>query len=114
MSQRAWSLMGARSEARTSMSEATSFRAAALPTSSESGRTNFRTSVIHLDRPGDPAVFSEQVRADAAELISRYPVGQSRSALLPLLHLVQSEQGHVTPDGIAFCADVLGITKAQV
>jgi NADH-quinone oxidoreductase subunit E len=27
---------------------------------------------------------------------------------------VQSEQGYVTPDGIAFCADVLGITKAQV
>jgi NADH-quinone oxidoreductase subunit E len=76
--------------------------------------TNFRTSVINLDRPGDPSVFSDQVRADAAELIARYPKGQSRSALLPLLHLVQSEQGYVTPDGIAFCSDVLGITKAQV
>jgi NADH-quinone oxidoreductase subunit E len=76
--------------------------------------TNFRTSVINLDRPGDPSVFSEKTRAEAAELISRYPEGQSRSALLPLLHLVQSEQGYVTPDGIAFCADVLGITKAQV
>ena len=75
---------------------------------------NFRTSVIQLDRPGDPSVFSDQVRADAAELISRYPEGQARSALLPLLHLVQSEQGHVTPDGIAFCADTLGLTKAQV
>jgi NADH-quinone oxidoreductase subunit E len=75
---------------------------------------SFRTSVINLDRPGDPSVFSEQVRADAAELISRYPVGQARSALLPMLHLVQSEQGYVTPDGIAFCSDILGITKAQV
>ena len=54
------------------------------------------------------------MRADAAELISRYPVGQARSALLPMLHLVQSEQGYVSPDGIAFCADTLGITKAQV
>jgi NADH-quinone oxidoreductase subunit E len=78
------------------------------------GRTNFRTSVINLDRPGDPSVFGEQTRAEAAELISRYPEGQSRSALLPLLHLVQSEQGYVTPDGIAFCADLLGLTKAQV
>jgi NADH-quinone oxidoreductase subunit E len=85
-----------------------------LPTSAEAGRTNFRTTVINLDRPGDPSVFSEQVRKEAAELIARYPEGQSRSALLPLLHLVQSEQGYVTPDGIAFCADVLGITKAQV
>jgi NADH-quinone oxidoreductase subunit E len=76
--------------------------------------TNFRTSVINLDRPGDPRVFSDKTRAEAAELIGRYPEGQERSALLPLLHLVQSEQGHVTPDGIAFCADVLGITKAQV
>ena len=85
-----------------------------LDTSAGAGQSNFRTSVIHLDRPGDPSVFGEQVRADAAELISRYPEGQSRSALLPLLHLVQSEQGYVSPDGIAFCADALGITKAQV
>jgi NADH-quinone oxidoreductase subunit E len=41
-------------------------------------------------------------------------MGRSRSALLPLLHLVQTEQGHVTPQGVAFCAEVLGITKAQV
>jgi NADH-quinone oxidoreductase subunit E len=85
-----------------------------LPTNADAGRTNFRTSVINLDRPGDPSVFSDQVRADAKELISRYPKGQARSALLPLLHLVQSEQGYVTPDGIAFCADTLGLTKAQV
>jgi NADH-quinone oxidoreductase subunit E len=70
--------------------------------------------VIQLDRPGDPSVFGEQTRAEAAEIIARYPEGQSRSALLPLLHLVQSEQGYVTTDGIAFCADTLGITKAQV
>jgi NADH-quinone oxidoreductase subunit E len=85
-----------------------------LPTNSDAGRESFRTSVIHLDRPGDPSVFGEQTRAEAAEIIARYPAGQSRSALLPLLHLVQSEQGYVTTDGIAFCADILGITKAQV
>ncbi|HEU5266399.1 MAG TPA: NADH-quinone oxidoreductase subunit NuoE [Jatrophihabitans sp.] len=85
-----------------------------LPTSADMGRTNFRTSVINLDRPGDPSVFSDQIRAEAAALISRYPEGQARSALLPMLHLVQSEQGYVTPDGIAFCADLLDLTKAQV
>ena len=42
--------------------------------------------------------------ADAAEIIARYP--QARSALLPMLHLVQSEEGYVTPDGIAFCAEL--------
>jgi NADH-quinone oxidoreductase subunit E len=82
--------------------------------SADSGRSNFRTTVINLDRPGDPTVFDEQTRREAAELIARYPAGESRSALLPLLHLVQSVQGYVTPDGIAFCADALDITKAQV
>jgi NADH-quinone oxidoreductase subunit E len=31
-----------------------------------------------------------------------------------MLHLVQSEEGYVTPAGIAFCAEVLGLTKAEV
>jgi len=76
--------------------------------------TNFRTSVINLERPGDPSVFDEKTRTEAAAIIARYPEGQERSALLPMLHLVQSVQGHVTPDGIAFCAEAIGITKAQV
>lgn len=75
---------------------------------------HFRTSIVQLDRPGDPSVFGEQTRAEAAELIARYPAGQARSALLPMLHLVQSEQGYLTPDGIAFCAEQLELTKAQV
>ncbi len=50
--------------------------------------------------------------AEAAEIIGRYP--RPRSALLPLLHLVQSEQGYVSEDGIAFCAEQLGLTKAEV
>jgi len=56
--------------------------------------------------------LTEQTRADAVELAGRYP--QSRSALLPLLHLVQSAEGTVTPDGIALCADVVGLTTAEV
>jgi NADH-quinone oxidoreductase subunit E len=75
---------------------------------------NFRTSVIQLDRPGDPSVFDAATVADAQAIIARYPEGGSRSALLPMLHLVQSVQGHITPDGIAFCAEQLDITKAQV
>src|SRR5690242_21306021 len=59
-------------------------------------------------------VFSEVTRERARQIIARYPEGRSRSALLPLLHLVQSEEGFVSPDGIAFCAEVLGITRAQV
>jgi NADH-quinone oxidoreductase subunit E len=48
----------------------------------------------------------------AGEIIERYP--RSRSALLPLLHLVQAEEGHVTEDGVAYCAGKLGLTEAEV
>jgi NADH-quinone oxidoreductase subunit E len=50
--------------------------------------------------------------ADATEIIGRYP--KPRSALLPLLHLVQAEQGYVTAEGIAFCAERLGLEEAEV
>jgi NADH-quinone oxidoreductase subunit E len=63
--------------------------------------------------PGASALAAK-FDAQARELISRYPEGRSRSALLPLLHLVQSEHGYVTPDGVEYCAAVLGLTKAQV
>ena len=56
--------------------------------------------------------LDQETRALAQQIIDQYP--QSRSALLPMLHLVQAEEGYVTPEGIAFCADVLGLTKAEV
>jgi NADH-quinone oxidoreductase subunit E len=54
----------------------------------------------------------ERLVADARAIIARYPV--PRSALLPMLHLVQSEEGYVSPDGIALCADLLDLTTAEV
>lgn len=51
---------------------------------------------------------------EALEVIARYPAGRERSALLPLLHLVQTQEGYVSPAGVAFCAELLGINKAQV
>lgn len=57
-------------------------------------------------------VFGDDVVAKAQELIGRYP--ESRSALLPMLHLVQSVQGFVSREGIAFCAEQLGLTEAEV
>jgi NADH-quinone oxidoreductase subunit E len=60
--------------------------------------------------------FSNDVLArldvDAKDIIARYP--QARSALLPLLHLVQSEEGYVSPHGIEYCAGLLDLTSAEV
>ncbi|WP_062982127.1 NADH-quinone oxidoreductase subunit NuoE [Nocardia anaemiae] len=54
----------------------------------------------------------ERLEIDAKEVIARYP--EPRSALLPLLHLVQAEEGCVTGTGIEFCAEQLGLTGAEV
>src|SRR3954462_10429000 len=56
--------------------------------------------------------LTDATRQQARELMARYP--KPRSALLPLLHLVQAEEGYVTPEGIALCAELLGLTKAEV
>ncbi|MGO4200288.1 NADH-quinone oxidoreductase subunit NuoF [Rhodococcus sp. TAF43] len=85
---------------------------------------------VELGRPGDrpsyPPDVHARLAADAEEIIARYetrdaaadhergPDGPGRSALLPLLHLVQSEDGYVSPAGIDFCARQLGLTAAEV
>jgi NADH-quinone oxidoreductase subunit E len=50
--------------------------------------------------------------AELREIAARYP--QPRSGLLPMLHLVQSVEGRVTSRGIEACADILGISAAEV
>ncbi|GAA2675958.1 NADH-quinone oxidoreductase subunit NuoE [Streptomyces lunalinharesii] len=65
-----------------------------------------------LPAPDYPADVKARLAADAREVIARYP--DSRSALLPLLHLVQAEEGHVTRTGVRFCAEQLDLTTAEV
>lgn len=58
--------------------------------------------------------FSKEIRERAQEIIRRYPEGKERSALLPMLHLVQSVEGYISPSGIDFCAEQLRLQKANV
>jgi NADH-quinone oxidoreductase subunit E len=81
------------------------------------GDFGLQTASGHLTVPEQskepwPADVEAQFRRDAAEVISRYP--QKRSALLPLLHLVQSVDGYVTGRGIDLCAELLDLTTAEV
>ncbi len=48
----------------------------------------------------------------AREIIGRYP--RSKSALIPLLHLCQEQDGYVTEDAMAHLAELLGLTPAEV
>jgi NADH-quinone oxidoreductase subunit E len=58
------------------------------------------------------STLDETTYAELREIAARYP--QSRSGLLPMLHLVQSVEGRVTTNGIEACAEILGLTAAEV
>ncbi|HNM98196.1 MAG TPA: NADH-quinone oxidoreductase subunit NuoE [Marmoricola sp.] len=60
----------------------------------------------------DRSVVDEKTYAELREIAARYP--QKRSGLLPMLHLVQSAHGQITPEGIEACAEILEITAAEV
>ena len=48
----------------------------------------------------------------AREIISRYP--RPRSALIPLLHLAQEQDGYVTDEAMEHIGELVGITPAEV
>lgn len=56
--------------------------------------------------------FTATNLARAKETIARYPV--AKSAILPLLHLAQDQDGWVSPQAMEEVADLLGLTPAQV
>ena len=56
--------------------------------------------------------YDDATWAELEEIAARYP--QKRSGLLPMLHLVQSVRGRVTPEGIEACAQILDISAAEV
>jgi NADH-quinone oxidoreductase subunit E len=56
--------------------------------------------------------LSDATYDELRQIAARYP--EARSGLLPMLHLVQSVSGRVTPEGIEACAEILGITAAEV
>jgi NADH-quinone oxidoreductase subunit E len=73
--------------------------------------------ITHFDEPSidftvEDTKITEETWEEMRQIAARYP--QARSALLPMLHLVQSVEGRVTPAGIEACAEILGLTEAEV
>ncbi len=71
----------------------------------------------HFDEPSidfsaTSTAITDETLAELRAIAARYP--QARSALLPMLHLVQSVEGRVTPAGIEACAAILGLSTADV
>ncbi|MDQ3804319.1 MAG: NAD(P)H-dependent oxidoreductase subunit E [Acidobacteriota bacterium] len=63
--------------------------------------------------PAEVAVFSPEVEAEIDGHLAKYPV--RRSAILPLMFIVQRERGgHLDPPGVAYLADRLGVRVTDI
>ncbi len=60
------------------------------------------------------ALLEGPVREDAERIVARYPRGRERSAVMPLLYLVQSIEGRISRDGLREVAGLLELTTAEV
>lgn len=59
--------------------------------------------------------FSEAALAQVKKIIARYPEGKQKSALLPVLHLAQSEfDGWLSPEVMDYVASLLSIKPIEV
>lgn len=59
--------------------------------------------------------FSEEKLKKVDEIITRYPEGKQKSALLPVLHLAQEEfGGWLSPDVMNYVAKLLGLLPIEV
>ncbi|MFQ5706152.1 MAG: complex I 24 kDa subunit family protein [bacterium] len=56
--------------------------------------------------------FSKKSRAQAEEIIRRYP--QKRAAMLPILHLAESEFGAVSPEVEVYVGELLEVPPVKV
>jgi NADH-quinone oxidoreductase E subunit len=62
--------------------------------------------------PKEIAKFSPEVEAEIDSHLAKYPI--KRSALIPLMFVVQRERGYLDPPGVAYLADRLGIRITDV
>ena len=58
------------------------------------------------------ARFTSENTAVADDIIARYP--RPRSAMIPLLHLAQEQDGHLTDEAMEHIAELTGVTPAEV
>jgi len=75
---------------------------------------SFHRSERELEEEGPPFTYTPENRARFDEIVKRYPPDRRRSAVLPALYLAQGQQGYITANAIRYCAELLGITRADV
>src|ERR1700759_3471350 len=66
------------------------------------------------DTQQTPVTFSPELIAKFDDVVSRYPAGKEKSALLPILHLVQAEYGWLSVPAMDKVAEYLKIQDIEV
>jgi len=69
---------------------------------------------FHADAQATPVEFSAKAMQEIQESISHYPAGKQKSALLPILHIAQTEFGWLSPKVMDKVAEILSIQSIEV
>jgi NADH-quinone oxidoreductase subunit E len=70
--------------------------------------------MLRVDEAQAPVEFSPELISKFDDIVSRYPKGKQKSALLPILHLVQAEFGWLSPIAMDKVAEYLSIQHIEV
>src|SRR5580658_8749941 len=70
--------------------------------------------MLRVENAQAPVEFSPELISKFDEIVSRYPAGKQKSALLPILHLVQAEFGWVSAPAMDIVAEYLEIQAIEV
>jgi NADH-quinone oxidoreductase subunit E len=70
--------------------------------------------MLKVEETQAPVEFSAKLIKKFDEIVSRYPKGKQKSALLPILHLVQAEHGWLSPHAMDKVAEYLHLQDIEV
>ena len=70
--------------------------------------------MLRVEEQQQPVEFSPELIKNFDDIVSRYPAGKQKSALLPILHLVQAEYGWLSAKAMDKVAEYLKIQDIEV
>ncbi|MDB5125708.1 MAG: nuoE [Mucilaginibacter sp.] len=70
--------------------------------------------MLRVDEAQQPVEFTPELITRFDDIVSRYPEGKQKSALLPILHLVQAEYGWLSSAAMDKVADYLHLQDIEV
>ena len=70
--------------------------------------------MLRVEETQAPVEFSPELISKFKDIVSRYPAGKQKSALLPVLHLVQAEFGWLSSSSMDAVAEYLELQSIEV